>query len=277
VSARLLSGQTLNLQGLSIADKYDVSIFQQDTAQEGLEIIKDLENNVAIGDEVIVLGNSLGAGVTTEIRGKITGIGPELVEVDAAFVSGNSGSPVIHAKTGQVIGIATFSVKRTLEGFGADSKFNSVERRFAYRIDNVPSWYNTNWLAFSRESAKIASLQQRNTDIWNLALDLAENGEITRWSDHLRRDNQLAITTANWQKELGRAQTMSRIQLQSEKKRFLNGVITALQSDLSFVKPTQFNSYNRREYDRIIEERGILKTYFRALHDTIASDPRYMR
>ncbi len=54
-------------------------------------------------------------------RGRSRGSDRALVEVDAKFVEGNSGSPIIHVKTGKVIGIATFALKAepglTFEGF----------------------------------------------------------------------------------------------------------------------------------------------------------------
>ena len=40
------------------------------------------------------MSNSLGDGVTTEIYGRITAIGPEKVETSARFVGGNSGNTI---------------------------------------------------------------------------------------------------------------------------------------------------------------------------------------
>lgn len=131
-SVRLLKGAPITTNGLSVADAYDITALSQTTVTTGgVEILKDIDKNVAIGDDVVVLGNSLGAAVVTEITGKVTGIGPELVEVDAKFVAGNSGSPIIHVKTGKAIAIATFTMIRKIENFGKDSQFNSVERRSA--------------------------------------------------------------------------------------------------------------------------------------------------
>lgn len=271
VQARLLNGKTINLQGLSVAASFDVSIFQQDTVPTGLEILTDLDSRVAIGDDVVVLGNSLGAGVVTELRGKVTGIGPELVEVDAKFVSGNSGSPVIHIDTGKVIGIATFSTMRKMEGFGKDSKFNSVERRFAYRVDNVPAWQNTTWAQFAKESGTISNIQKRTDDIWNLAVDIAKNGKVTDWAALKRKDNHLNMTATNWLKSL--QSSAGSAQNRSDKERFLNGVLNALRSDITFINPKSFTTFHQRVLEDNMSDRKVLKGYFDDLHSQLRQDP----
>ena len=94
----------------AFADGADLAVAAQNTATHGLELA-NVDKEVSVGDDVMVLGNSLGADVATQITGKVTGIGPNLVEVDAKFVEGNSGSPIIQVKSGKVIGIATFAEK----------------------------------------------------------------------------------------------------------------------------------------------------------------------
>ena len=87
-----------------------------------------------IGDPVVVLGNSDGRGVVTEIRGKVIGVGPREIEVDAAFVIGNSGSPVLD-RNGRVIGIATYlrDCRNDEDWSKIDTRFNGI-RRFALRL-----------------------------------------------------------------------------------------------------------------------------------------------
>lgn len=87
-----------------------------------------------IGDPVVVLGNSDGRGVVTEIRGKVIGVGPREIEVDAAFVVGNSGSPVLD-RHGRVIGIATYlrDCRNDEDWSKIDTRFNGI-RRFALRL-----------------------------------------------------------------------------------------------------------------------------------------------
>jgi Trypsin-like peptidase domain/tRNA_anti-like len=104
----------------------------------------EMEPNCSLiptGSPVCVLGNSQGAGVTTEIFGAITGVGPKKIEASAKFVPGNSGSPIILIKTGKVVGVATeATIDVNVNKSSRYSKFGGT-RRFGYRIDNFD--YNT--------------------------------------------------------------------------------------------------------------------------------------
>jgi hypothetical protein len=274
IRVRALSGQPFSLGQLFVADKYDISRFSQTHSQEGIEILENLDSEVKIGDEVIVLGNSLGSGVVTELKGKVTGIGPELIEVDAKWVSGNSGSPIIHSGTKKVIGIATFSELRTMEGFGKDSKFNKTQRRFGYRLDNVPGWFNTSWQKFSRESATLNALEERTDDVWALAVDIANNGKIVDWGSHLRKGSPIAMSVSQWQRQLSRTSS-SNAQLLNEKKRFISGILMTLRSDLGFLKPEQFTGFNREEFEKALKYRDILTSYFLGLKSQLSNDPDF--
>ena len=275
IKARLLTGKPIQLGALSVADTYDISVFQQTTSNEAMDVLDAIETNAAIGDDVVVLGNSLGAGVATELKGKITGIGPELIEVDAKFVSGNSGSPVIHIKTGKVIGIATFSMLRQMEGYGKDSKFNKVERRFAYRLDNINGWKNTTWPQFVKESSILYNIQKRTDDVWALATDVAKDGKVDDWNSHLSKENCLKISVTAWQRQLGKGNSSAKAQTVSEKKRLINSVLMTLRSDLGFLNPQIFTGYNKKEYNEQISYREQLKRYFESMSDQLTNDPDF--
>ncbi len=271
IKARTLDGRELKLGGLSVAETYDVSVFQQMTITEGgLEIIKNADSEVSIGDDVVVLGNSLGGGVVTQIPGKVTGLGPELVEVDAKFVSGNSGSPVIHVKTGKVIGIATFVTIRKMETVGKDSKFNNVERHFAYRLDNVPTWRNTTWAAFQRESAVVTSIEEHTNDIWALAEDIAKNGRVTKWGAHLRKGNCVSQHVADFQRTINKP-GVSMEDATKAKQSLVYWINLELKKDLQYLKYDGYIGYNRKKIDDAKQDRTMLKQYFDAVRDNLES------
>lgn len=292
IEATLLSGQNIAIkEGLTVADQYDLSFFQQKTLKEGMDILNDIEKNVSVGDDVVVLGNSLGAGVVTELRGKVTGIGPELIEVDAKFVSGNSGSPVIHVKTGKVIGIATFSTLRTMEGFGKDSKFNSVERRFAYRLDNILGLVNITWQVFQAEAKTVKDFTTRTDQVWNLAVDIATNQKIVNWEQHLSAGNCVKMAVNKWQIALAQnlssnkstSRTSSRSYnkpieasggITAAKDSLLFGVISTLRSDLMFLKPETYTAYHRKEIESQMKYRDFLTRFFYQLKSQISNDPQ---
>ena len=125
-------------------------IFCMRVAQGGtpLEIMDHVDQNTSIDDEVVVLGNAEGGGVINTIKGKIVGVGPDLVEVDAAFVPGNSGSPIIHLKTGKIIGVATYLIVKQYDASTRQAMREPRIRRFGYRLDSVKTWQPVTWNSF---------------------------------------------------------------------------------------------------------------------------------
>jgi S1-C subfamily serine protease len=145
-----------------------------------LEIMQEVDANAAIGDAVVVLGNAEGQGVVNTIIGKIVGIGPNLVEIDAPFVPGNSGSPIIHLKSGKVIGVATYTVTNQYD-LTTDQKLKQpIVRRFGYRLDSVKKWQAVNWPAFEAQDAQMESIDALTDDLYDFLQDLDKNkGAVT--------------------------------------------------------------------------------------------------
>lgn len=100
-----------------------------------LTIFSDMDS-VKTGAPVVVYGNSMGAGVNTEIFGKVSGIGPKTIEVSAKFVPGNSGSPIILKGSDHVIGVATSAAVYKANWTNSGTRFTDV-RRFGTRVDNL--------------------------------------------------------------------------------------------------------------------------------------------
>lgn len=166
-----------------------------------LEMLPDVDANVQIGDEVIVLGNSGGGGVVTSLPGVVKGLGPDRIEVTAEFIPGNSGSPIIHVKTGKVIGIATYLTRRFDEfasggpgtqppkptprsSSSSSTTANTppiVIRRFGYRIDKVPQWEPVNWTAFRGEAAQVHEMTILTADIIHF-LNALRKGETPKFA-----------------------------------------------------------------------------------------------
>ena len=131
VIAHRLDGTRLMLGPRDEAVGRDMVRFALDESMPAFDLAAGVPD---IGDPVVVLGNSDGRGVVTEIRGKVIGVGPREIEVDAAFVIGNSGSPVLD-RNGRVIGIATYlrDCRNDEDWSKANTRFNGV-RRFALRL-----------------------------------------------------------------------------------------------------------------------------------------------
>lgn len=146
VAAFLLNGKQLKLgQFYRAAKDEDLVRFEiVDAEQPSLTMSKEEPN---VGDEIYIFGNSDGAGVATDITGKINGVGPDEIEVDAAFVHGNSGSAVL-ASDGSVVGVATYAIKGVdpKDWVKTDTRYAKV-RRFALRLLNV-SWRAERYATF---------------------------------------------------------------------------------------------------------------------------------
>ena len=135
-----------------------------------------MKKNAAIGDDVVVLGNPEGARVIKPLTGKLVGIGPNLIEVTAEFVPGNSGSPILHLKSGKVIGVATYLTMRDMDGLSGRAV--PKVRRFGYRLDSVKQWQPVAWPAYNEEFATIERIKARTHDLAALLREMARTGGV---------------------------------------------------------------------------------------------------
>lgn len=138
-----LSGVELSLESIEVARDRDLARLKL-TNQEHYGLTFD-NSFPAIDSSVWVFGNSDGAEVATSLSGTILGIGPKYIEVSAAFVSGNSGSPILSG-SGDVLGIATFAYhdNNPADWVKQGTRFTEV-RRFGVRLQD------TEWEVLSKE------------------------------------------------------------------------------------------------------------------------------
>ncbi len=107
ISATLISGQKLRLGStIHLADDLDLAIIDIIETND-ISYLTLSSKQPQIGEHIYVFGNSDGGGVATSLEGGIIGVGPDRVEIDAAFVLGNSGSPII-LSDGTVFAVATY-------------------------------------------------------------------------------------------------------------------------------------------------------------------------
>jgi hypothetical protein len=135
-SARLISGAKLKTVGVEIANARDLVRLPLADG-ESVPALSVSPAAPHIGASVEVYGNSDGAAVVTSISGRIVGVGPEVVETDAEFVRGNSGSPVVLAD-GTVAAVATYAIRspEPADWLKKDTRFTEV-RRFGVRLTGV--------------------------------------------------------------------------------------------------------------------------------------------
>ncbi len=189
-------GNEFKPSGGLIASEADVALlFITDPLPEGVKpfvMSENIASIVKLGDEITIVGNSLGGGTLTVTGGHVKFLGPLRIEHDAPTFRGNSGSPIYHHNSGQVIGVDTESVlglfrgddldAATSKAAGAVLKGDSV-RLFGQRADTEKTWLNLDW--------KSINAVQEQLDKIDLAIQDAElilnKGNFTKVQDEFLR------------------------------------------------------------------------------------------
>ncbi len=177
---KTLDGTQVQIGAPAVAVGHDIFLMAVAAGGTPIPVMTGVDQNAAIGDAVVVLGNAEGAGVINTIQGKIVGLGPNLVEVDAAFQPGNSGSPIIHLKTGKVIGVATYLTIRKYDSATKEAVKAPIVRRFGYRLDSVKTWQPVNWQGFYAQATEMEAVEKLTNDLVAFLRDLGKNGRVTR-------------------------------------------------------------------------------------------------
>ena len=153
---RSAAGTTFTPVSMEVAEKEDLVRFglKPDIAASLANVFSLAPQDPRNGEAVTVYGNSQGAGTVSELTGSVLSFGPQLLEVSAPFVEGNSGGPICNA-AGQVLGVSSF-VKRAgaLTWVSADSPF-ARNRRFGYRITPATRWIKVQPQAFLAQARAV--------------------------------------------------------------------------------------------------------------------------
>lgn len=162
-------------------DEEEGDILRFELTDSDIPALEILENSDKLlpGQKIVALGNSGGQGVIPVLKGKTAGIGRYVVEVDAPFVHGNSGGPVIWENTNIVIGIATRHTDRsggdTLLGFQAlPGSVSSGVRRLCVRPEKIEKWKRVSLDRIYRESQVVEQIYKDNQilkDLMNFHLN----------------------------------------------------------------------------------------------------------
>jgi hypothetical protein len=272
VAFRGLNNASLKANTFGVAQNADIAVFTQDEVKEGLEMLEKADQHAAVGDEVLVLGNSLGGQVATELRGKIVGIGPELVEIDAKFVQGNSGSPIIHLKTGKVIGIATFATFEESDPLVDDSRFKEV-RRFGVRLDTVTKWEYPTWEKFTAETRQMEAAMQGLAVLIMLANDLSDDSRVD--AQHYRQaDDRVRRRITELTRDLDRPRMAGSYYAQ-KKADFLRWIINETVPATPALNPDKFTRYHARTLERMLVFRERIRGQFQMIGANQSDRPEF--
>jgi len=150
----------------SVAVGHDIILMELQPGRNGIPVMEEFEAEVAVSDPIVVYGNTGGSDVATAINGRLIGIGPERIEIDAEIEHGNSGSPIIHLRSGRAIGVATYVTADDL--LSGEKKI----RRFGYRLDTVKQWQPVEWARFYSEADTVEKYQDTTTELKKAFLEL---------------------------------------------------------------------------------------------------------
>ena len=216
--------------------------------------VESLDKEVSIGDAVVVLGNAEGAGVVNLLQGAIVGIGPNLVEVDAPFVPGNSGSPIIHLRSGKVIGIATYMTIRR-----SGDRTERV-RRFGYRLDSVQQWQPVDWTRFYAEADSMDKIEKTTAEFGVLLEDFNKNGKPTRSYNSPAIRNAVDAFAASTRPASGKSDA------EQGAERLLSSLRTASSRDVREAKVSIGYDFFKRQLENEMRDREeITKIFDQAL------------
>ncbi len=236
---RNLNGEILQVQGIFGAVGRDVAILRVGSVSGNLVPADDVLNEVKIGDEVVVVGNRRGGRVATEVPGKVLGIGPGRIEVDAKFEPGNSGSPVVHLKSGKVIGVATYSETREIDAPSGNTRgyrrsAPKVEQRwFAYRLDGITQWEAIDLARWKTQYKQISDFFDDSEALYLLA-----NGDLATGKNNSR----IRPYVETFEERYARFASNS-AGLVSEMQNFLGNLRSRGQSGVRELKSGQFYDY----------------------------------
>jgi hypothetical protein len=258
-----LSGAQIGVGAADSATGYDLMRLALTAPPASpLEALENLDAHARIGDDVVVLGNTGGGGVVTSLEGRLVGIGPDRIEVSSEFIPGNSGSPIVHVKTGRVIGIATYLTRRYEEFAGPPSgprPGGIVVRRFGYRLDTVKKWEPVNWAAFQAEAAQLRKISQLTGDVFDFLEALREGQAPNFATDTLRRP------AMEWVGKTGRS-GVSEADRRSATQGFLGALRLMVRADVVAAENGLRYTFFR---DELRQEREIRDRLFKAFDDEV--------
>jgi hypothetical protein len=218
-------------------------------------------------DAVLVLGNSQGAGVVTSEPGAVSGLGPDLVEVTAKFVPGNSGSPILNA-AGKVVGVATFATRDAPEWVTRDSRYVKV-RRFGMRLrwDAYPEFAFLDWSEFVTDSYLLKDLDYYVLDLYSMAVK-----EVERVSEYRMTGNLAKYRDSSWGTRaiaiMGKFENMWAATNRYDRAQFIKIVEEAdrtFRSEVGLVRETL--AARRWKTDMMLEQAKYLDTACEILQD----------
>ena len=219
-----------------------------------------------VGTPVLASGNPGGAGTVGFEEGKVMGVGPESIEIDAQVIQGNSGGPIIHGETHQALGVVTHLTSERKDLWAKGTRFADV-RRFGCRLDRTWQWKQVPIDAFLKEGRTLLAIQQQS-ELMIAAM------QPDKWKEQIfqdQRDNPLARDIAALQAWITQQQGGQRFSEMDRKKRLrgiFDGARHRSRAQMAEFKCDGFTWFHRESGKQEIKTREeIDKAYEDAVND----------
>lgn len=247
----------------AIAIGHDICRAPVTFAGKPLEALERVNENAAIGDDVLVLGDAEGAGVIETIKGRISRFDKNVIEVDARFEEGNSGGPIVHLKTGKVIGVAALETQRRLNNPGRDPEKPPVVRRVGYRLDTATIYQPVKWDLLFAQAADMAAVSKLTDDLADVTQELAKNRRVASGGSPACAAVRNRIDT--WMQS--RSKRLSPQDAALAEQGLLTFIKNTSQADIAAARPRLTFDFLERELDEQQKDRAaILDIFERAIH-----------
>ncbi len=236
-----------------VGSRRDIAMVPVDWNGPILKVSPSLKfDGVSIGEPITVMGNADGVRVATKLAGKVTGIGPEEIEVSAKFVPGNSGSPVYHNELYSVIGVAAYL--RDLSDktkWTEDSEMADI-RRFAYRLDGEIDWQRVSLDRLFEEGELFARFEDRSEAFSRISYMLErENTLMTGYREHDSIGYLFNKIDSGFSWKRGTNSANNKIIL----RRLIAGLLVEIQSDRTETEKELNLTYYKRQFQDLNESR----------------------
>ena len=279
------AGTPITVLSLKGAIDRDLVMFAiKDDHYSYLTLGSDIDHTVSTDDEVLTPGNGEGGEVVLTTDGTVRGIGPDKVEVSNPIYHGNSGSPILHVKSGKVIGVITMGqkVKMTNEldlasYSNSKSAITGTMRYFGFRLDSVPKWETYDWNRFLDETTflKQFHLESRYLDSflngsrYEKARLITENSNDEPPNSHFFLQNEtLRSSFDDFHQSLGSADNSQKLDAQRELLMNLQGFAN---KDMTTIEsPGNFYSFDKIRAKEEIVYRNALKSELDAFENKMS-------
>jgi S1-C subfamily serine protease len=197
-----------------------------------------------VGTPVLASGNAGGGGTVGFEEGKVLGVGPESIEIDAEVIQGNSGGPILHGTTREALGVVTHLTAERKDEWAKETRFAGV-RRFGCRLDRSWKWKVVPVEVFLKEGKAILAVQQQS-ELMIAALSLSQ------WSSPVfqqQRDNPLSRDIAALQSWIEQQQKGGQRFSETDRKKRLRGIFDSARhrsrSQMATLKSDGFTWFHR--------------------------------